>query len=367
MNAKPLKVCLICVEIFGFGKYGGFGRATRIIGRELGRRGLEIVALVPRRSQQARVEELDGMTVVGFPAADPLKFLKLAREIDADVYHSQNVSFATYLATRARPDARHVLTLRDPKSASDWAIEWWRPSISRLKVMLNCVYEESLGFNGFVKRLDGVYVAAPHLVQKAVGKFRLASPVGVLPTPIEIPRHDIVKADRPTVVFVGRLDRRKRPEKYLELAGMFPDVNFLAVGKSNDAGWESRLRARFSEQSNLTFEGFVDQFASRRLEQILEKSWVIVNTAAREGISTATLEGLAHQCAVLSKVNSEKEAQNFGYHAERDDFATGLHRLLEDGSWREKGIQGQRWVAENFEIGMSIDRHIEAYGQSRST
>ena len=361
MIAKPMKVCLICVEIFGWGKYGGFGRATRIIGRELSRRGLEVFALVPQRSQQAQTERLDGMTVIGFPAADPFKFARLVREIDADVYHSQNVSFATYLATRAKPASRHLVTLRDPKSAADWAIEWWRPSMSRLRVILNCMYEESLGFNGFVRRLDGVYVAAPHLVQKAVSKFNLESSCGVLPTPIEIPRHEIVKADRPTAVFVGRLDRRKRPEKYLELAEKFPNVNFLAVGKSNDARWENRLRTRFSKLPNLRFEGFVDQFASGRLRKILDESWIIVNTAAREGISTATLEGLAHRCAVLSHVNSENEAGNFGFHAGRDDFATGLSKLLQDDGWREKGIAGQRWVRENFELGMSVDRHVEAY------
>lgn len=233
--------------------------------------------------------------------------------------------------------------------------------MSRLRVTLNCIYEESLGFNGFVRRLDAVYVAAPHLVQKAVRKFNLRSRCSVLPTPIEIPNHEIAKAEAPTVVYVGRLDRRKRPEKFLELAGLFPNVNFIAVGKSNDTDWERRLRARFAEQRNIKFEGFVDQFESKRLDEILDESWVIVNTAAREGISTATLEGLAHKCAVLSMVNSENEAKNFGYHAFRDDFATGLHYLLEKGSWRQKGTEGHRWVAENFEIGMSIDRHIEAY------
>jgi glycosyltransferase involved in cell wall biosynthesis len=361
MTSKSTKVCLVCVEIFGWGKYGGFGRATRIIGRELRRRGFDVVALVPRRGRQARTEELDGMTVVGFPAADPLRFLRLAKDIDADVYHSQNVSLATYLATRAAPRAHHLVTLRDPKSVYDWAIEWWRPSKSRFRVLLNCLYEEAMGLNGFVKNLDGVYVAAPHLVQKAVKKYKLACSVGVLPTPIEIPRHRLVKAERPTAIFVGRLDRRKRPEKYLELARAFPDVDFIVVGKSNDAGWEMHLRARYRSQANVTFEGFVDQFASQRLKQLLEKSWIIVNTAAREGISTATLEGLAHQCAVLSKVNTENEARDFGYHAEGDDFATGMNRLLENDSWREKGIQGQRWVTENFDIDTSIERHIEAY------
>jgi len=34
-----MRVCLISVEIFAWGKYGGFGRATRLIGRELAKRG----------------------------------------------------------------------------------------------------------------------------------------------------------------------------------------------------------------------------------------------------------------------------------------------------------------------------------------
>lgn len=361
MNPGSQTICLVCVEIFGWGKYGGFGRATRIVGRELVRRGFRVIALVPQRSQQDPTEELDGVKVVGFPSTDPLEFIRLAREIDADVYHSQNVSFATYLATRAKPGARHLVTLRDPKTASDWAIEWWRPSTSRFRVLLNCLYEESLGFRKFMRQLDGVYVAAPHLRQKAESKFAITSSIGVLPTPIEVPRHAITKADKPTVAFVGRLDRRKRPEKLLDLAATFPDVDFLAVGKSNDPGWEKRLRADAAGLPNLSFEGFVDQFSSGHLGEILDRSWIIVNTAAREGIATATLEGLAHQCAVLSKVNSENEAQRFGYHAKDDDFAAGIRRLIQDDLWREKGIQGQRWVAGNFEIGMSIDRHIQAY------
>jgi len=31
-----MRICLISVEIFSWGKYGGFGRATRIIGPRAG-------------------------------------------------------------------------------------------------------------------------------------------------------------------------------------------------------------------------------------------------------------------------------------------------------------------------------------------
>ncbi len=61
-----MRVCLISVEIFAWGKYGGFGRATRLIGRELARRGVEVTAVIPRRQDQKPVEYLDGIRVLGF-------------------------------------------------------------------------------------------------------------------------------------------------------------------------------------------------------------------------------------------------------------------------------------------------------------
>jgi len=62
-----MKICLISVEIFAWGKYGGFGRATRTIGRELAKRGVDVCAVVPLRKGQKPVENLDGITVYGFP------------------------------------------------------------------------------------------------------------------------------------------------------------------------------------------------------------------------------------------------------------------------------------------------------------
>ena len=49
-----MKICLICVEIFAWGKFGGFGRATRIIGRELVKKGFEVTAIVPLRKGQKK-------------------------------------------------------------------------------------------------------------------------------------------------------------------------------------------------------------------------------------------------------------------------------------------------------------------------
>ena len=127
-----MRVCFICVEIFAWGKYGGFGRATRTIGRELVRRGIEVFAVVPRRRGQKPVEELDGITVLSFPPYLALSSRKLYEVCDADIYHSQEPSFGTYLAMKVRSDRKHIITFRDPRDTEDWKIEFRFPSRNRL-------------------------------------------------------------------------------------------------------------------------------------------------------------------------------------------------------------------------------------------
>ncbi len=110
-----MKICLICVEIFAWGKYGGFGRATRLIGRELVNRGVEVYAVVPRREGQKPVEVLDGITVLSFPSRAPWQATSLFKQCNADIYHSCEPSFSTYLAMKAMPHKKHAISMRDPR------------------------------------------------------------------------------------------------------------------------------------------------------------------------------------------------------------------------------------------------------------
>ena len=84
--------------------------------------------------------------------------------------------------------------------------------------------------------------------------------------------------------------------------------------------------ARF--RPNLDMRGFVDQFRSDDLSRILGASWIIMNTSAREGLPNSMLEAAAHRCAILSSVNPDGFAVEFGRHVEDDNFAAGLEWLL---------------------------------------
>lgn len=357
-----MRVCLISVEIFAWGKYGGFGRATRIIGRELSKRGVQVTAVVPRRGEQRPVEELDGIQVLSFKPRDFLSATRLFKIADADVYHSQEPSLSTYLALRAMPDRKHVVTFRDPRDAEDWWTEIRLPSLNQAQVLANHLYEDNWLVRRAVQNADGLYAAAKVLIPKAKHKYRLNANPEFLPTPVEIPKDtDIVKAKKPTVCFVSRWDKRKRPEIFFELAKQFPEVRFLAAGKSRNPDWDAYLRKEYEPLPNLEMLGFIDQFKSNHLSRLLAESWIMVNTSAREGLPNSFIEALGHKCAILSAVDPDGFATQYGYCAYDDDFSTGLRILLENDLWRQHASLGFKHVSEAFSIDKAIDRHLEIY------
>lgn len=355
-----MHVCLISVEIFAWGKYGGFGRATRLIGGELVKRGVQVTAIVPRREGQNPVEELDGIRVLSFKFPDFRTAARLFRETNADIFHSQEPSTGTYLAMRENPDKKHIMTFRDPRTPQDWGVELKLPSLNYLQVLANWIYEDNWLVDNSVRNADGWFTIGRYLIPKVKAKYGLQDDPVFLPTPVRVPEM-VKKSDKPTVCYMNRWDRRKRPELFFELAKSFSDVNFLAVGKSRDQKYEDELRQKYGQLPNLNLVGFIDQFKSARHSQILEDSWVFVNTAAREALPNSFIEAAAHGCAILSSVNPDGIASNYGYYAEKDDFAAGLAALLENNSWKEKGLGGRAYIQETFELNRSINRHLTIY------
>lgn len=356
-----MRICFICTEIFAWNKYGGFGRATRIIGRELAKRGIEVFAVVPRRQNQKQVEKLDDITVLSFPINNPLKSIKLLRLCNADIYHSEEPSLGTYFALKAMPSKFHIVTSRDPRLFFDWFKEFTHPSRSKFQVLANYFYEDSFFVKKSVRKSDGVFSATIFLNKIIKEKYSLKNEVGFLPTPVLVPQKNIIKSELPTVCYLARWDKRKRPEVFFELVKSFPEINFIAAGKSQNNNYDNYLRNKYSKLNNLTMTGFINQFESDNISKILEKSWILVNTATREGLPNSFLEALAHKCAILSSLNPENVTERFGHLVKNDNFKDGLLGLLENDSWRIKGEQGQNYIKDNYELNSSIDHHIKVY------
>ena len=214
-----MRVCLIATELFLWGKAGGYGRATRMIGRELARRGVEVCAVVPTpRGQPAQASlDVDGIRVLSFTPEKAASSKALYAQCDADIYHSQEATLGSYFAMRAMPDRKHLITFRDPRSWHDWWLEFLYPTRSKIQVASTCAYFENPFVRWAVRHADARFCAAHFLIDKVRRKFPNIPRPEFLPTPIVLP--DVVeKAAEPTVCTVGRLDRRKRPEFVLEVA-----------------------------------------------------------------------------------------------------------------------------------------------------
>lgn len=357
-----MRICFVVSQIFAWGKYGGFGSLTRTLGKELVKRGIETCVVLPKRSNQQTVQKLDGMTLLGYSATSTLLSGRLYKKCAADIYHSEEPSIGTYLAQRAVPKGKHLVTSQDPRTYSDWMVEG-RYFSPKQKVMfpLMYLYEKNYFAKKAVQNADAVYCQAKYIIPKTKSLYGLSSDPGFLPNPVRVSQIVFKKADKPTVCFLARWDRRKRPEIFFELAKEFPDVKFIAIGKAHDETYDRHLRKRYSGLPNLEMTGFIDQFTSNRLEDILQKSWIMINTAARECLPVAFLEAAARKCAILSSNNPDDFAEHFGYRVENDDYATGLRFLLEKDKWRERGERGYEYVKETHELKKVVDEHIAIY------
>jgi glycosyltransferase involved in cell wall biosynthesis len=356
-----MKICFICTEIFAWGKYGGFGRATRTIGRELVKRGIDVFAVVPRRNDQKEFEVLDGIKVYGFTKYNPFSAIKLLTNVKADIYHSEEPSLITYLAVKAIPAKIHLVTSRDPRNLFDWVQELRYPSNNIFQVFGNFIFENNFLVSNAVRQAGRVYCTAKFLDDKVQRKYRLKEKVEFLPTPIEVPLKKNIKSDFPTVCFIARFDRRKRPELFFKLAKSFPEIKFIAVGISRNKSYEQYLRNKYSRLKNLYIKGFINQFETDAVSSILEKSWILVSTAKREGLPNSFLEAMANSCAILSSLNPENVTEKFGYHVKDGNYINGLQILLESDRWREKGELGRLYVSENYEMHRTISEHIRVY------
>lgn len=349
-----LSVCLVATELFAWGRFGGFGQCTRTLGTALAERGVNVTVVVPRGEGQAAVEELDGMTVYGFPLYEYPFSGPLYKRCDADIYHSEGLSWGSEIAVKTLPKRMHIITCQNPKSPEDWGlVNRYYPFRRRA---YNLLYRRRLVDT--MKRADAVYCQARHIIPKVKELYGLTAEPGFLPNPVRLPQRKYQKSAEPSVCFLGRFDGEKRPELFFELAKRFPDVRFTALGSAHDRTRDLRLRSIYGNISNLELPGFTTGVDKDR---VLGESWILVNTSVSECLPVSFLEAAAHGCAILSFHDPDGFASQFGFHVTDGDLDRGLRFLLEGEAWREKGEKGRKYVSKVHELERVVDRHISAY------
>ena len=198
---------------------------------------------------------------------------------------------------------------------------------------------------------------AQYTIEKTKKIYNLQYQPLFLPNPVDIPPQPR-KSTSPTVCFLGRLDGEKRPKDFFELAKQFPEVEFFVMGKSHDSRIQFLFEKESSKIGNLELLGFLD---GAEKDEVLARSWILVNTSVSECLPVAFLEAAASRCAILSFHDPDGFASRGGYHVSPSNLVEGLSWLLDDDRWRSKGEAGYCYVCKVHETSKVINQHIELY------
>jgi len=356
-----LRICIISSQILGPGKTGGFGSMTKQLARSLAERSIDVVVATLKRTGQKKEERIDGFTIMRLSKLEAIR-PSTYKNINADIYHSQAPNLMSTAAMIGEPHKKHVVTCRDPRDVSDWWLEFrdatWKRKLRNVPLL---IFEEGPIIKWTIKRADKVAYAAHWIKAKTERMYGLKMPPVFLPNIEDVPEAVPEKTLTPTVCFVGRLDGRKRPELFIGLAGKFPHVSFLMVGKAEEGARQERLLKMASKYSNMNMFGYLDKFDGKELYEIYNQSWIMVNTASREALPLTIIEAAGRGCAILSHVDPDGFASKFGFAVTKDNFAEGLASLLENDRWREKGESAHAYVLETYGKKKAIDEHIALY------
>lgn len=361
-----MKVCFVSPEVFHWGVHGGFGYLTWMLGKKLAEHGVDVSVVTQRREGQDELELLDGFKVYGYPSHQAglgslwarRESIKYYRKADAEIYHSQAISYSSYIAHVACPEKKHILTFQDPYDREEWnRIAKVEPRYGTMRHRLR-VEAEIKFLSDTCKSMDALYSQAYFLIPKAVELYDLESMPKFLPNPVPVPKEVMDKAEKPTVCFLARWDPQKRVEIFFKLAEKHPEIDFIAMGKSHDKEKDRRLRKRYSGLPNLRLTGFVSE-SEKQL--ILGRSWALLNTSIREALPISFLEALASGTPVISGENPDDLVSNYGYHVEGDDFESALDWLQSSEMCRRKGKEGREHVRRVYEVDKVVDLHIAEY------
>lgn len=372
-----MRVCFITNEFFGLGRYGGFGKLTKMLGECLLEQGIEVYVVSWRTPGQKEKEIVDGITVLSFPY-EPfhsvsylpshfrgyLRSMRLYQIANADVYHSIENQTSSLVAQFAMPQRKHVLWFQDPYDEVAYR------EMAQVDKEFTWNTSMKLRFNATIPLLryscnnaDKLLTQARCFTPTINRLYKPKKVVSFLPNPIEMPTTTIEKASKPTVCFLGRWDPQKRVEQFFQLAKKFPKIDFIAMGKSNYPLVDEQMKKKYGQIPNLKMTGFV---SAEEKQQILSKSWILINTSIREGLPISFLEALINKTAILSYVDPDNFASKFGYHVETDNFSSmedGLNQLLTNDLWIGKAEQGYQYVKKTHDVNEVVKKCIGFYNE----
>ena len=347
------KICFVMLEagpVFKPGEKESVGGAefqSYLIGKKLKELGFHVSFLIKDSNQKTEI--LDGIKLVKVPYSRfnfLFVFWKMLK-INADVYYQRTGGFITGLVglvcwVRRKRFVFHVSNIEQchqgyPKEKS-FLVKWF--------------------YRFGIKRANTIIVQTEDQKKELYKNFKLKSIV--LPNVIDIPKVSETKK-QDFVLWVGSLQKRKRPELFWKLAESLPGYKFYMIGgkEASDLGLEI---PRFS---NFKFLGFVPL---SRIDYYFRNAAVFVNTSLpdKEGFPNTYLQAWSNFTPVVTLEFDPDEIicrYKLGFHSKTfGRLVKDVGLLMKNKKKREGlGRNGRKYVEKNHNINNFIKNYIEVF------
>ena len=162
------------------------------------------------------------------------------------------------------------------------------------------------------------------------------------------------------VLWMGRLTRVKRPDRVIEIAKHYPEVNFIMAGDG-----ELRQELEAMSPDNVYFLGVQSS------DEMFSLADIVLLTSDSEGMPLTLIEGqMAGVPAIATDVGSvseivEHEATGLVTSTQIGQMISSLGRLMDDSMLRSTMSENARERAlSSFSIETMVDSHIQVYKQA---
>lgn len=197
--------------------------------------------------------------------------------------------------------------------------------------------------------------AAMVFAQNAIDKENLTRTMGISPRviPNGHPLPPMQQQGRDTILWVGRDDPVKKPERFLDLAGAMPNEHFTLVCQTrhNDRHYADLI----SEAGQIANLKFIRHVPFNQIDACFQRAKVLVNTSDSEGFPNTFIQACKCSAAILSfNVNPDGFLDGFGCglccNGDSARLTYNLRLMLENNRYIEYGSNGRRYVEQHHDI-----------------
>jgi glycosyltransferase involved in cell wall biosynthesis len=170
------------------------------------------------------------------------------------------------------------------------------------------------------------------------------------------PKVDKHKAKK-YILWVGRLERHKRPQMFLELAELLPQYNFLMVGgKGSDEKLKQEIEFIASNIKNLTYLGHQP---FNLVEDLFDHAYIFISTynPSTEGFPNTFLQAWSRGIPVVSSMDIDSliSSHRLGVIAKTTfQLRDAVDKIMKNNEFTKNSIRIKKFFETNFSVKTKI-------------